>query len=723
MLLLSYVVINNRCHNTDINSLNVEINDIFMEELLAKKDGMADRRAELERKRQKLALLREEKARRKREKEALRNEEAALISLKREKDVLVETDRLLASLNVTTSIASLPNTSDSSLSDASLNKSIVQPSPPKPKPKKVNLTVVNVHQTTVPPTEKIVYDKQSQTIHSGGSDKEAASLDYYEWEDEFQVLTYDDSSISEEGESLSLPSIDGIVHHFPNQKHHKLVGLPNVHLVKPAKTSADEDKEAEEKQKEEEKKKTADLSDEEKLQLMRTENFRNFIDRSSRIIERALYQDVDIFIDYTGVKEESESDDRSGMSLTLNRCFSDDHWSKNRTVTAFDWSTQFPELLCASYNRNEEAPHQPDGICLIWNTRFKKTTPEYVFHCQSPVTTACFAKYHPNLVIGGTYSGQIVLWDNRSNKRTPVQRSPLSAIAHTHPVYSISMVGSENAHNLVTISTDGKCCTWSVDMLSAPQDTIELNQQKQSRTVAVTCMAFPNDEFNNFVVGSEDGIVYSACRHDSKSGIVESFESHQGPITAISTHRSRGPVDFPDLFLTSSFDWTIKLWSLRKSQPLYSFEHNSDYVFDVSWSPIHPAVFACVDGLGNLDIWNINCDTELPTASTLIDGCPALNRVSWTHSGQQLAVGDSVGKIWLYDAGEQLANPKADDWPKLTETLEEFQSNQSYISGDIMLSPQPSQVSPHQSPYLNATPVRSILFLNKVEVKTWLAIM
>ncbi|GIX92649.1 cytoplasmic dynein 1 intermediate chain [Caerostris darwini] len=668
-----------------------------MEEFLVKKDGMADRRAELERKRQKLALLREEKARRKREKEALKSEEAAIISLKREKDVLVETDKLLASLNVTTSIASLPNTSDSSLSDVSLNKSI-PPQPSPPKPKKINLSVVNVHQTTVPPVEKIVYDKQSQTIHSSGGDKEAASLDYY-------VLTYDDSSISEEGESLSLQSIDGMVQHFPSQKHHKLIGLPNVNMVKPAKTLADENKLAEEKQKEEEKIKPSDLSDEEKLQLMRTENFKHFIDRSSRIIERALFQDVDIFIDYTGVQEESESDDHSGMSLSLNRCFADDHWSKNRTVTSFDWSTQFPELLCASYNQNEEAPHQPDGICLVWNTRFKKTTPEFVFHCQSPVTTACFAKYHPNLVIGGTYSGQIVLWDNRSNKRTPVQRSPLSAIAHTHPVYSICMVGSENAHNLVTISTDGKCCTWSVDMLSAPQDTIELNQQKQSRTVAVTCMAFPNDEFNNFVVGSEDGIVYSACRHDSKSGIIESFESHQGPITAISTHKSRGPVDFPDLFLTSSFDWTIKLWSLRKSQPLYSFEHNSDYVFDVSWSPIHPALFACVDGLGNLDIWNLNCDTELPTVGTQIDGCPALNRVSWTHSGQQVAVGDSMGKIWLYDVGEQLANAKADDWPKLMETLEEFQSNQSYMSGEI-LSPQPSQVSLPQSPYLTSTPLR-----------------
>ena len=45
--------------------------------------------------------------------------------------------------------------------------------------------------------------------------------------------------------------------------------------------------------------------------------------------------------------------------------------------------------------------------------------------------STCFANFHPNLVIGGTYSGQIVLWDNRSTKRTPVQRTPLSAAAHT----------------------------------------------------------------------------------------------------------------------------------------------------------------------------------------------------------------------------------------------------------------------------------------------------
>lgn len=50
---------------------------------------------------------------------------------------------------------------------------------------------------------------------------------------------------------------------------------------------------------------------------------------------------------------------------------------------------------------------------------------------QSAVMSTCFAQFHPNLIIGGTYSGRIVLWDNRVNKRTPVQRTPLSATSHT----------------------------------------------------------------------------------------------------------------------------------------------------------------------------------------------------------------------------------------------------------------------------------------------------
>lgn len=58
--------------------------------------------------------------------------------------------------------------------------------------------------------------------------------------------------------------------------------------------------------------------------------------------------------------------------------------------------------------------------------------------------------------------------------------------------------------------------------------------------------------------------VPSSC---SKAGIGEIFEGHQGPVTGINCHMAVGSIDFSHLFVTSSFDWTVKLWTtkVRKS--------------------------------------------------------------------------------------------------------------------------------------------------------------
>ncbi|XP_041868139.1 cytoplasmic dynein 1 intermediate chain 1 isoform X11 [Melanotaenia boesemani] len=419
-----------------------------------------------------------------------------------------------------------------------------------------------------------------------------------------------------------------------------------------------------------------ELTEEEKQQILHSSEFQSFFDCSIRVMERALAEDSDIFFNYSGRElEDKEGDLGSGSSLSFSRLFYDEHWSKHRVITCLDWSPQYPELLVASYNNNEDAPHEPDGVALVWNIKFKKATPEYIFHCQSPVVSVGFARFHPNLVVGGTYSGQIVLWDNRSHRRTPVQRTPLSAAAHTHPVYCVNVVGTQNANNLITVSTDGRMCSWSLDMLSQPQETMELVYNK-SKPVAVTGMAFPTGDVNNYVVGSEEGTVYTASRHGSKAGICEVFEGHQGPVTGISCHSAVGTVDFSHLFITSSFDWTVKLWSTKHNKPLYSFEDNADYVYDVMWSPVHPAIFAAVDGMGRLDLWNLNNDTEVPTASVTIEGASALNRVRWSSAGKEVAVGDSEGRVWIYDTGE-LSVTHTDDWARFARTLMEIRANRA----------------------------------------------
>ncbi|XP_054087106.1 cytoplasmic dynein 1 intermediate chain isoform X9 [Zeugodacus cucurbitae] len=624
-----------------------------------------DRKAELERKKAKLAALREEKDRRRREKEMKDMEEAAGRiggGVGIDKDQRKDLDEMLSSLGVApvsevlSSLSSVNSlTSDNSNTqtpDASLQANMNGVGAGKKQP--LNLSVYNVQATNIPPKETLVYSKQTQTTSTGGHERDAHATDYY-GDDEESSLPH-----LEHGFTSKLP---------PGYLTH---GLPTVKDVAPAITPLEQKKE------QEEKKEIKELSEEQKQMIILTDEFQHFMLRAGRIVERALSESVDIYTDYIGAGDnEDTNDEKTHARLSLNRVFYDERWSKNRCITCMDWSTHFPELVAASYHNNEESPNEPDGVVMVWNTKYKKHTPEDIFHCQSAVMSTCFAKFNPNIILGGTYSGQIVLWDNRVQKRTPMQRTPLSAAAHTHPVYCLQVVGTQNAHNVISISSDGKLCSWSLDMLSHPQDTLELQQQRPSKSIAVTGMAFPANEINNLVVGSEDGYVYSACRHGSRTGVNEVFEKHLGPVTGISTHYNQSSPDFGHLFLTSSIDWTIKLWSMKDTKPLYSFEDNSDYVMDVAWSPIHPALFAAVDGSGRLDLWNLNQDTEVPTASVMVAGAPALNRVSWTPSGLHVTIGDDTGKLYVYDVTDHLAQPSRDEWSRFNATLNELKMNQS----------------------------------------------
>lgn len=114
----------------------------------------------------------------------------------------------------------------------------------------------------------------------------------------------------EEGEDgSSIPFGTPPLHRQTRSKSHKENGLPNVEYVKPAITPQEAEKLAsEELQKTKIKKKPVELTEEEKKQILLSDEFQRFFNRASRIMERALIQNesADIFIDYTGAKEEMD---------------------------------------------------------------------------------------------------------------------------------------------------------------------------------------------------------------------------------------------------------------------------------------------------------------------------------------------------------------------------------------------------------------------------------
>jgi dynein intermediate chain len=427
-----------------------------------------------------------------------------------------------------------------------------------------------------------------------------------------------------------------------------------------------------------------EISAEQRDKIVASDEFLTFFDRASRLVERALTKPSDILFDYVSGSGEDGRDALGSLKAVKKKVFVDERWSQSRIVTAMDWSSYHPELLLVSYFTNPNIPHDPDGVVLMWDLKFQKDTPDYIFNCQSAVMSVAFSRFHPSYIIGGTYSGQLVLWDIRIGKRTPVQRSPLSSSSHTHPVYCLDVVGTENAHNLISASNDGRLCSWNLDNLSQPQESLEL-ASRGAKQVAVTSLSFPSNDVNKFIVGSQECAAYQGQRHGSKPGLAVQFDGHHGPVTAVSCHRATGgQTDLSHLFLTSSFDWTVKLWSTKlqneqqltskTGSPLCSFENNSDYVYDVQWSPTHPAVFASVDGEGRLDFWNINTDIEVPTLTENLDAC--LSKLHWAPNGHYVAVGDCEGKVHIFEAGEALYSPAPDESARVQATLLDLQEAQ-----------------------------------------------
>lgn len=426
-----------------------------------------------------------------------------------------------------------------------------------------------------------------------------------------------------------------------------------------------------------------ELTEEEKISVFTSPEFLDFVEQSSKIVERALNDNYDYIRDYT-VGAESGGDDSEGKRVKRVCAFWDERYCKNRSITDVDWSPKYPELSCASYNKNPAALNEPDGIVAVWNLHLLER-PEFVFHSQSDVLSVTFSPFHSNLVFGGTYSGQILLWDTRS-KHLPVLKTPLSAAGHTHPVYAMQMVGTQNAHNLITSSTDGLVCSWLVDMLAQPQETLELVHAGHSKTgeVAITTLDFPDNETTTFWVGTEEGNVYQANRYDragAKAGLnqYDIYRGHSGPIMGIHFHPLVGPVDFSDLFLTCSVDWTVKLWrakSLAKPSttahsvpPVYSFDEADDYVYDVKWHPSHPALFGTADGSGKFLLWNLNQDTEVPVVSTTVGSGRAINKIQWDgKDGRRAALGGSDGKLYVYDIGD-MAIPRESEWTDMQRTV------------------------------------------------------
>ncbi|CUI15399.1 WD40 repeat-containing protein, putative [Bodo saltans] len=359
-------------------------------------------------------------------------------------------------------------------------------------------------------------------------------------------------------------------------------------------------------------------------------------------------------------------------------------------VTGLAWNSN-GSMLAVAYGRLDTVGWcKQRGFVCCWSFSrrdFDPNVPHQTMELDSYATTVAFHPILPAMLAVGTYNGEIALWSvSVGDESVKLMSSLGSENAPKEPVLRIQWLQNaqetREAHRyiLCSASQDGKILFWATNnKFSDPLASYEIQNRKRN-VVGVQAMAFvhtsaglntkgralPPGLENLMLLGVESGEVFrtkpgvtSAVRQgaaatSSMTLEVDHYDAHRGPVNALDC----SPF-FRNLFLTSSSDGSLRLYSTLERNPVATLEPSVEsrhYMYEAQFSPFRAAVLAAVSRSGNLHIYDLEKTRTRPifTAQAGTDGAAVFSLAFNRASATQLATGDSKGRVALWQLSSEL---------------------------------------------------------------------
>lgn len=383
-------------------------------------------------------------------------------------------------------------------------------------------------------------------------------------------------------------------------------------------------------------------------------------------------------------------------------------------VTSVSWSCN-GNTIAIAYGKQNHPSMSFQGCVSIWGIFRRDLNPKKpsknieVTNC---VTCLKFHPSEPSILAGGTFIGEIYLW-NVYNEEPEICNSRADEYYHRESVTQLVWISQQQfggfkfTHNLVSTSTDGKILVWDPENnLSHPTRGYLIARKRKGElaTIGGTGLDVSCKDINTFILGTEGGTIFKCNipmtafseqlattgnfdalqkklrwkkeaedvmntvsnnvslekikqeveRYCMDRGYKEvepvyifnakpdikllysipfnlNYEKQYGPNQAISFspfHRK--------LFLSCSIDGTIKMYDITNHRCVASFEPSSnEYLMDVCFSPIRPAVFAAVGTRGKPYIYDLTVSKQAPTY--ILEDDEDGNKVAKHYGGVNIA--------------------------------------------------------------------------------------
>lgn len=373
---------------------------------------------------------------------------------------------------------------------------------------------------------------------------------------------------------------------------------------------------------------------------------------AAKIVERMVNQNTydDIAQDFSYFEDASdEFRDQEGTLLPLWK-FSYDK-AKRLAVTSICWSPKYTDMFAVGHG-SYEFTKQNRGMLLFYSMK-NPSYPEFVFSTESGVMCLDIHSLYPYLVCVGFYDGSVAVFNVLEQKESPVYKSTAKSGKHTDPVWQVKWQKDDLDNNLnsYSVSSDGRVVSWTLvkdelvfaDIITLTVDDVPTDGPDGTQLQMLGCgtsFDFHKKIDYLFLVGTEEGRIHK-CSKAYSSQFLDTIDAHHMAVDSLSWNPFH-----PDIFISCSADWTVKIWDHNYSQPMFTFDLNSA-VGDVAWAPYSSTVFSAVTADGKVHVFDLNVNKyEALCEQTVVQKKKTkLTHVEFNPKHYIVIVGDERGYV------------------------------------------------------------------------------
>lgn len=232
--------------------------------------------------------------------------------------------------------------------------------------------------------------------------------------------------------------------------------------------------------------------------------------------------------------------------------------------------------------------------------------------------------FHPDihsLIVGGTFNGEVIVWQTNDPDNPIFAISKTSEISHQEPIAKVSWIPSKSAGmwDILSLGTDGKIIIWTLE-----PKTITPTYGTQLMVSHITRISSSDDsklgatsfaysmETKSIIVGTECGAILQCNLSNISPFKTKNDSIKTNPVTLLFSPPHTGPVQYiscsslsKSLFQSCGGDGQLRIYRNSKD-PLLILEPSLKPLYSCDWSRTKSTVFAVSAADGFFYIYDLS---------------------------------------------------------------------------------------------------------------------